>query len=167
MIERAFYHYMLWEDWQNGLYRTDGTDDAMRLTQLSINLLGDPVAFESAARAVLERWPIATEVNLTNRAENRRAWMGRASCCLNHGAPEYATRPGWFMLTEQQQDAANAVADSLIEEWEKRYAETQIRNGRTHRRKGSHRLDVRQVRPHLRQLLWWEGLDGYAALGDG
>lgn len=167
MIERAFYHYTLWEDWQNGLYRIDGTDDTERLTQLSVALLGDAVAFEVAAKQVLDRWPIATEVNLTNRAENRRAWLGRASCCLNHGAPEYATRPGWFMLTEQQQDAANAVADSLIEQWEIQYAETTLRSGRAHGGKRSHRLDVRQVRPHLRQLLWWEGLDGNAALGDG
>jgi len=152
-IERAFYHYQKWEDWQNGMYRLAECDPSH--IAKSVALLGNAGDFEHAAAAVFVAWPIATEVNLTNRSANRRAWLGRASCCLHHGASECVTRPAWFLLTQQQQDEANAVADRLIEEWELNYAEAQTRNGRFNRRKRAHRLDARTVPTSLRQLQWW------------
>lgn len=152
-IERAFHDYRKWEDWQHGMYQLAECDKS--LCDRSVELLGNPAEFELAASNVLRQWPIATEVNLTNRGCNRRAWLGRASCCLKHGASECVTRPAWFLLSQQQQDEANEVADRLIAEWEVNYAEAQIRSGRFSRRKRAHRLDVRAMPQSLRQLQWW------------
>ena len=87
-------------------------------------------------------WPISCEVNLTASSINQRAWLGHAGCCIAAGSPEDCTRLGWHMLTEEEQDKANAAADRAIEEWARRYAEEKTGDERSRGRKAADRLDV-------------------------
>jgi hypothetical protein len=82
---------------------------------------GDAVLYGSWMTKVLDSWPISCEHNITDLSQNRRAWIGHAATCLAIGAPEDITRAAWGMLTRQQQDDANAMADRAISEWESRH----------------------------------------------
>lgn len=67
---------------------------------------------------VLPAWPISCEHNLTDLAQNRRAWIGHAACCLELACSEDVTREAWGHLTQGQRDAANAKASEAIATWE-------------------------------------------------
>ena len=82
------------------------------------NLLANPEQFNEVALKVIKEWKHASEVNLSNIARNRQAWIGQASCCYAFKIPDYITKYGWRMLTIEQQTKANQVADSVIEKWE-------------------------------------------------
>lgn len=88
----------------------------------SAELMVDHEAFEVACRRAIHEWPNSTEANLTATVINHQAWIGHASCCINHGASEDLTRLAWRTLTQEQQDLANAAADRAIAYWGELYA---------------------------------------------
>lgn len=131
MIQRIYHHYKKWEDYKNGLYRTVQSDDseAEELVQLAHSLLSSPRVLYTSMSSVTYEWPIATEVNLTHKGINRRAWLGQAACCYEYSTPENLTKQAWHRLTELQQSRANAIADRIISEWESPHlAKTQTRH---------------------------------------
>ncbi len=67
---------------------------------------------------VTEQWPFSCEHNLTDRSQNRRAWIGHAAVALAIQCPEDIVRVAWSKLTERQQIEANAKADDAIRSWE-------------------------------------------------
>lgn len=115
MPDQVWHPYTAWEDWQAGMWQTpvDVTADMERAAQI----LGDPAVFLDAARIMLREWPAAAEHNLTDMAQNRRAWVGQATCCHLAGVPEQATRLAWWTLTAAEQYAANQAADLALAEW--------------------------------------------------
>lgn len=117
MTARIYHPYTEWEDWQNGLWRqcVAVTDEMDRAAFILVS----PAIFENAAREMLAAWPKAAEHNLTNIEQNRRAWLGQATCCHRANAPESATRFAWWMLSQEAREAANAVADRVIAAWER------------------------------------------------
>ena len=88
------------------------------LIEKSFDLLTSENGFIEACRAVLDKWPYSSEHNLSAKCLNRKAWMGWAACCVNHGSTEYTTRNAWRYLSDEQKDKANAIAQTVIEEWE-------------------------------------------------
>lgn len=115
---RVYHPYTEWEDWQNGMWRqcvavTEEMDRAAFI-------LSQPIIFANAAREMLAAWPKAAEHNLTNPEQNRRAWIGQATCAHRANAPESATRFAWWTLSAEARDAANAVADAVIADWSRR-----------------------------------------------
>lgn len=119
MGERAFHHYTTWEDWQNGLYRAEPvTAEAVRD---AAGVLALSVRCRAAMQRVVREWPRATEQHLTDPTCNRRAWLGRASMCIETGHGEAIGRPAWFTLTQREMDRANAIADEVIEAWERKW----------------------------------------------
>jgi len=132
-MTQVFEPYWKWEDFQHGMYEVPSADDVDRLAMLARSLLGDCIAFGSAARQMIETWPIASSVHLTAVGTNRRSWVGQASCCFAHGVPEIATRAAWKSLTERERDSANDVADEVICEYERERSEI-------HRRLATSRL---------------------------
>jgi len=74
-----------------------------------------------AMRKVIEHWPIASRVNLSDIRSNRRSWLGQAACCIESGIPEHITRMAWNALTNDQKDNANNVAKEVILLWEKEH----------------------------------------------
>jgi hypothetical protein len=120
-MKRIYHHYELWEDWQHGMYAlglTRGDDRAMpAVIEASRQLLINLPALRDAMQFVAFNWTHAAEVNLTNPNRNYQAWLGQAACCHHHGAPECLTKLAWHQLSTVQQDAANAIADGIMEAW--------------------------------------------------
>lgn len=84
----------------------------------AISLLSSESEFYNTLKLVLSNWPISTAVNLTNKQQNRRAWLGAAGCMYTHKAPEYITRLAWGELSTDLQNKANAVAENIISLYE-------------------------------------------------
>jgi hypothetical protein len=121
MITRVFHPYQKWEDHQFGMYQTTCFMDAQTMITDCEVLLGCPEWLWESMQFVAHNWTHAAEQNLSNVARNRQAWLGQAACCFVHGAPEYITKLAWNNLTKEKQDAANAVADEVIQLWEERF----------------------------------------------
>tara|TARA_Y100000310_G_scaffold325970_1_gene390242 strand:- start:221 stop:628 length:408 start_codon:yes stop_codon:yes gene_type:complete len=117
-MRQIFYPYWLWEDYQNGMY-ADPLDIEKEVIRSS-ELLAASDCFDKCCGEVVESWPIATAVNLTNANTNRRAWLGQAACCLRHGATERAVRLAWKEITTEDRRRANCIAN----EWITKYADS-------------------------------------------
>lgn len=127
MIARIYHHHERWEDYAAGQYALRYADKTVGI-ESSAWLLSEPVELYAAMSAVCREWPNASEHNLTNREQNRQAWLGQAACCFKFGVPDFVVKSAWHTLTEAQQQAANAVADQVMNEWEASRAETLFRH---------------------------------------
>jgi organic radical activating enzyme len=56
---------------------------------------------------------------ISNKYQNRRAWLGAAACMYKHKCPEYLTRIAWGKLDSQTQFKANTIAEKIIKEYER------------------------------------------------
>jgi hypothetical protein len=93
------------------------TSDEQVLISKAVDVLSSS-DFYKACLDVIDQWPVATLVNLTNLSANRRAWLGQACCCYVHGVPEITTRKAWAQLTNMQRMLANDAADRAIRTFE-------------------------------------------------
>jgi hypothetical protein len=119
-MTQVFEPYWKWEDFQNGMYEVPASRDMRVLAEAAKSLLSDAAAFELACRQMVEAWPVAASVNLTNINANRRAWMGQAACSYHASVPETATRIAWKELSNDQRQAANEAAEKVIHEYERK-----------------------------------------------
>lgn len=114
---RVFHTFDKWECVKAGFYATTKEGwTKEQCEQAYLNLLSDPVAFESAARDVVDQWPMSCEHYLTNAAMNRLAWIGQAAVCKVYGVPSQFSS-GWSLLSKEQQDKANEVALKVLNDW--------------------------------------------------
>jgi len=125
------------EDYQNGQYTMKPYNEATVRAHAK-ELLVDTELLYLYMKLVARLWPVAAEANLTNTGRNRQAWLGQAAANMYCMAPEGSTKEAWRLLTEEQQDKANMVADRVIAEWEHDYkhmeglyAKERIRNQRS------------------------------------
>jgi ParB-like chromosome segregation protein Spo0J len=114
---RLFHTYEKWECHKAGFYATtkDGMtkadcDEAMR------DLLADLPKFKKALAGVVSEWKHSCEHYLTNAAMNRIAWLGQAATCYSLGIPA-VYRGGFYLLTQEQQEAANKAALQALNKW--------------------------------------------------
>lgn len=127
-MKRLYHPYYLWEDDKNGMY--DLTEEYTNLTEketeeLSLKakeLLCNEKEFFLIAKKVITEWKYACEQNLSNRGRNRQAWIGQASCNYKFKISEYITKYGWRLMSIEEQERANKVADKIIDIWEKENA---------------------------------------------
>lgn len=110
-MERIYHKYVLWEDHKNGMYNDNDILDKDVMVSKSIELLKSPEKFYFVMQNILKDWKFAVENNLSNRSQNRRAWLGAAACSYNHKCPEYLTRIAWSLLNNDVQKMANNIAD--------------------------------------------------------
>lgn len=115
MAKQFYSHYTLWEDFNCGMWNKYEGLEKEGLSKC-ISLLQNP---ELGMIMVTKNWNISTKVNLSDKQQNRKSWLGQAACCIIHGVPENITRKAWMMLTEQERDNANQIAKKVIEQWEK------------------------------------------------
>jgi hypothetical protein len=114
---RIFHTYDKWECHQAGFYAT--TKDGMSKADCEVamrDLLADLPAFKKALRAVITKWKHSCEHYLTNAAMNRIAWLGQAAACYALGIPA-VYRGGFYLLTSDQQEAANKAALDSLNKW--------------------------------------------------
>ena len=123
---QVFEHYTKWEDWKAGMFSMNEQTDSELKISASVNVLSSPDLFYDILKDVLQSWPISSAVNLTNKQQNRKAWLGAAACMFSNQAPEYITRIAWSILSEDQQKTANMIAGKIISEYENtnNYAKT-------------------------------------------
>ena len=100
--------------------------DRSNYLQRAIEFTGDWNLYGSYMMKVVNEWGYSCEHNLSDRSQNRKAWIGHAACALAFKCPEDIVRKAWGHLTEDQQRRANNMADRAIKEWEKRYAKKTI-----------------------------------------
>ena len=87
------------------------------LTQ-AVEFTGNAELYGNYMMQVAKEWHYSCEHNLTDKSQNRRAWIGHAAAALALGCPEDIVRAAWSELSERQQAEANAKADEAIRWWE-------------------------------------------------
>lgn len=122
-MKRIFYPYYLWEDYLNGMYKTK-VDNFEHLKDKSIELLSSSDLFYEYAIKMINDWEISAIVNLTNLEQNRKAWIGQATCCYYAKVPEFITCIAWMELSEKQRKNANNIAKIVIENYERKLNNT-------------------------------------------
>lgn len=110
----VWHDYKLWEDYKNGMYNNNKRSEKI------INCLE---MFKSDILhwfmwTALENYKYSSEVHLTQKEFNRKAWVGQATCNFHFNATIPETTNAWFMLTKEQREKANRIAQDVIEEWE-------------------------------------------------
>jgi hypothetical protein len=115
-----YHKYTEWEDFQNGMYSSDNVSAPQHyeFVNQSKELLRDQDKFFKVAIQVVTNWVKSTQENLTKKGTNKKAWIGQASCSLNHKATEKATKEAWGELTEIERELANSIAEKVIKIYE-------------------------------------------------
>lgn len=122
-MKRIWLHYLEWEEVQAGMWSKTDTAESKNILMSAIQFTGNAELFGYWMLKVLDAWPRSCLHNLTDKNQNRHAWIGQAATCLAIKCPQYLTREAWGHLSEQQQNDANAMADFAIAEFETRYEE--------------------------------------------
>lgn len=114
---RVFHTYDKWECHKAGFYATtkEGMSKA-ECEEAMRDLLADISRFKKALTGVITQWPHSCEHYLTNVAMNRIAWLGQAATCYALGIPA-VYRGGFYLLTAEQQEAANKAALQALNKW--------------------------------------------------
>lgn len=125
--ERFAHPYHLWEDYHNGMYEDEISLDRINKAK---NILGNPKECKRTMQRVLKEWKYASETNLLTDIKfsfsGDRAWLGAACCSIECGCNVAEVRNAWWLLTDEQRDTANAIADKLIEEYQHQYFDYQL-----------------------------------------
>ena len=123
-MKRIYHHYEKWEEIQHGMWRTIRGDERHLYLEKAALLMKDTTEFRASMSRASFQWRYSCEVHLTG-GYNRQAWIGHAGCCLATGAPEDVTREAWHTLTQNEQDLANAAADNVLQEWDRRQCQNE------------------------------------------
>lgn len=115
-----FDKYTNWEDFKNGMFDVSNIIDKHTKVIGAIDILTNPEKFSDILNKLVHDWPVSSKINLSNSQQNRRAWLGAAACSYEYKTPEYLTRIAWSLINKEHQDEANAVAESVILEYEKK-----------------------------------------------
>lgn len=119
-MKRIYHPYNKWECFQHHLYVERNDEEKETRIMQSVSLLKNPLLLQKYMDLVSDEWTHSCEVYFSHKGYNRRAWLGQAACCYCHGASEDETKKAWNYLSEEEQIKANAVADEVIANWEKR-----------------------------------------------
>lgn len=114
---RIFHTFDKWECHKTGFYA--GHFDGLSKSECEARyaqFLGDEKRFRPALEAVISEWKHSCEHYLTNGAMNRIAYLGQAAMCYATGIPS-EFRGGFFLLTAEQQAAANELALEHLNMW--------------------------------------------------
>lgn len=115
--QRVFHTFDKWECHAAGFYATTKPGKTKTECEIAMrDLLADLPRFRKALAGVISEWQNSCEHYLTNTAMNRIAWLGQAATCYELGIPA-VYRGGFSLLTEKQQEKANAAALAALNRW--------------------------------------------------
>lgn len=126
MRERKYYHYNDLEEYHGGLWKIVRGEERENNVRDAAELMRDTDAFREAMMSALTLWPKSCEYNLSADGVNKLAYLGHAGCCLGVGSPEENTRCAWHTLTQEEQDAADAAAETVLRVWEQNQLNAEI-----------------------------------------
>lgn len=109
---RKYHHYTKWEDFHNWLYEFWDLTEEKR--EKCFELLTNLQVLEVYMKKVVDEWINSAEQQMTNPSRNKQAWLWQASCCMYCWANEDNVKEVWKMLTDEQQEEANLIADKVI-----------------------------------------------------
>ena len=118
-LTRIYHTWDKWECYPAGFYevrppRRDWSIEDCK--QMYADFLADENRFAWASLRVINEWVNSSEHYLTNEKMNRIAWMGQAAMCIESRVSKFFCG-GYFLLTKEQQDAADKVALDAINIW--------------------------------------------------
>lgn len=116
--ERVYYHFNDLEEYHSGLWMITSGEERKEHVLAAAKLMANTAEFENAMLSALDEWPNSCVHNLTAENINRIAWLGHAGCCVAVQSPEDCTRKAWHTLTKDQQDLANAAAQTVLDKWD-------------------------------------------------
>lgn len=119
-IKRIYHPYWMWEEVKHNMWGV--VDNKFEMLEWAIEFTGDAEAYGSWMTKVVDDWGYSCSHNLSNKTQNRKAWIGHAACAYANKCPEDIVRKAWSHLSEEQQVKANKKAQEAIELWEKRNA---------------------------------------------
>lgn len=120
LIDRMYHPYWLWEEREANMWGK-ASKDRGHLLDKAIKFTGNHILYGRYMRKVVREWKYSCEHNLSNKEQNRKAWIGHAACALAFNCPEDIVRQAWGYLTEKQQTLANKKAEKAIKYWERRW----------------------------------------------
>lgn len=114
---RIFHVHTDWECHKAGFYATKKEGMTKEQCEKSYEeFLADIPRFSDALSHVISEWKHSCEHYLTNCSMNRIAWLGQAAACYAMGIPAQY-RNGFYLLSEDQQKAANECALGYLNKW--------------------------------------------------
>ena len=117
---RIFHTYDKWECYKAGLYATSKPGMGKEQCEEAYRaFLSDTARFSKALSGVITKWKHSCEHYLTNSSMNRIAWLVQAAMCYAGGIPS-TFRAGFYLLTEQEQQAVNECALVYLNKWLKK-----------------------------------------------
>jgi len=119
-MKRIYHPYWKWEETNFNMWGK--SQDREGDLNKAIDFTGDHKKYGEWMMRVVDDWPYSCEHNLTDKTQNRKAWIGHAAVAYWSGIPEDIVRKAWGYLTDDQRDLANKEADKAIREWERRHA---------------------------------------------
>lgn len=122
-MERIYHPWDMWEDFRHNFY--GGMPDIQKDVgpEEYANFLRDLPRFESALQHIITNWKYACEHNLTNENMNRIAYLGQASFALVFGVPGKESCSSFNLLSPEEQEAANAMAQKYLDIWIEKHLE--------------------------------------------
>lgn len=117
-LKRIYHPYQKWEEINYNMWGS--VANRAECLEIAIEFTGNHKLYGFWMREVSRDWPYSCEHNLTDKTQNRKAWIGHAACAYALEIPEDIIRKAWSFLTEYQQAKANAQAAKAIKDWELR-----------------------------------------------
>lgn len=115
-LSRIYHPHWAWEEVSFNMW--GDVLDRKFFLNAAIVFTGDHSIYGKYMMKVVREWEKSCEHNLSNKSQNRRAWIGHAACAYAFRCPEDIVREAWSFLSEDQQNAANREADKAIGYWE-------------------------------------------------
>lgn len=115
-MNRIYHPWDKWEDYKHNFY--GGADyNYDKTLELYACLLKDLTKFEDALKIIINEWHFSCEHNLSNESMNRIAYLGQAANALVNKVPAHVSMGGYNLLTREEQQAADALAQKYLTMW--------------------------------------------------
>lgn len=117
-VKRIYHTWDKWECFRVGFFdnRPPKGISENDCKDMYASLLKDIDEFKRIMIFIISEWKYSCEHNLTNDRMNRVAWMGQAALAYKYMIPA-RFRGGYYLLTDEQQKAADEAALEIINLW--------------------------------------------------
>ncbi len=117
-MNRIYHTWDKWECFPAGFYENTPPGDMTKdeAEEVYRAMLANEADFADALEHIIIEWKYSCEHYLTNEKMNRIAWLGQAALAYRHRIP-CGFRGGYNLLTDDQQQKADAVALRYLNRW--------------------------------------------------
>ena len=116
-MERIYHHYKFWEDHKEGFYNSCSGSEKKEKLDKAVEMFSNAKLTKDNMFRVTDEWTYSCEVNLSNAAMNKIAYIGQAACCIYASIPSTITMEAWSLVDKDSQDRANKIAKEVLNMW--------------------------------------------------